>query len=262
MILPAPTLPGQKTFLLISLFLLTVPAFTQKPDSTQSVLRFGAAASVMHNGISVIPTFSLGKPAAIFDLSLGKKRLSFEPQFRFALEGKPWSFLFWWRYKLVTTNKFRLHIGAHPALNFKTAAVTINEQPGEVITARRFLAGEIAPNYFITKNFSLGMYYLGSHGFEKEVTRATHFLTFNANFSHIQLPRHFFLRFNPQVFYLKMDDQDGFYVTSTLTIAKNNFPLSISAIANKVIRTNITASKDFVWNVALIYSFSKNFVAK
>jgi len=38
--------------------------------------------------------FTLGKPAAIFDLSVGNERLAFEPQFRFSLEGKPWSFIF------------------------------------------------------------------------------------------------------------------------------------------------------------------------
>ena len=85
--------------------------FAQKMDSMatqQAVGRFSTGASVTNNGVSLIPSFSLGKPAAIFDLSLGKKRLSFEPQFRFALSGKPWSFLFWWRYKLIQAKNLPL----------------------------------------------------------------------------------------------------------------------------------------------------------
>lgn len=64
----------------------------------------------------------------------------------------------------------------------------------------------------------------------------------------------------PQFYYLKQDERDGFYVTSKLTLAKRNFPLSISAIINKTIQTDITAGKNFVWNESLIYSFNKKYV--
>ena len=60
-----------------------------KKDSAASIGHFGGAISVTNNGISLIPTFSLGKPAIIFDMSAGKRRLSFEPQLRFGLDGKP-----------------------------------------------------------------------------------------------------------------------------------------------------------------------------
>ena len=81
----------KKTLLLLALLHLSYLAFSQKTESTQIASHFGGAVTVTNNGISFIPTFTLGKPAVIFDLSMGK-RLSFEPQFRFALEGKPWSF--------------------------------------------------------------------------------------------------------------------------------------------------------------------------
>lgn len=107
------------------LILLTFghPSFSQNVDSVNVSGHLGGAVTVTNNGISFIPTFSLGKPAAIFDLNMGKKRLGFEPQFRFSLEGKPWSFLFWWRYKLIKTNKVSVTLGAHPALSFKTISL-------------------------------------------------------------------------------------------------------------------------------------------
>ena len=74
-------------------------------DSIQTTYHISGAASATNNGISLLPMFTLGKPAAIFDLSVGNERLAFEPQFRFSLEGKPWSFIFWFRYKAVNTSR-------------------------------------------------------------------------------------------------------------------------------------------------------------
>ena len=243
-------------------FLFAQSSLSQTVDSTKVLSHYAGSATITHNGISLIPTFSLGKPAAIFDLSLGKRNLSFEPQLRFALEGKPWSFIFWWRYKLLKTRKFSVNVGAHPSIVFKTITATNHDVSKNLITAQRYLAGELSPNYFLSKNVSIGLYYLYSHGLEKDAPQNTHFLTINSNFSNIKLPHQFYLKFSPQVYYLKMDKQGGFYATSTLTLAKRNFPLSISSILNKVIQTHISASKDFVWNLNLIYAVHKQYVQK
>jgi hypothetical protein len=247
--------------LFIVFLLLTHFAFSQNTDSTKVVSHFGGAVTVTNNGISFIPTFSLGKPAVIFDLSMGR-RLSFDPQFRFSLEGKPWSFLFWGRYKLVKTDKFSFNLGSHLGLSFKTLKETSTGVTAETITAKRYLAGELVPNYFLTKDISIGMYCLYSRGIDNGTIRNTHFLTLNSNFSNIGLTKQFYLKFTPQVYYLKMDQQDGVYFTSAFTLANRKIPLSISSVINKIIQTNITASKNFVWNVSLIYAFNKKYVGR
>lgn len=248
-----------KSVLVLILLNLGFSSFTQNPDSTKVAGHFGSAVTVTNNGISFIPTFSLGKPAAIFDLNVGKKCLSFEPQFRFSLEGKPWSFLFWWRHKLVRTTKVSVTIGAHPALSFKTVALKNDGVSQEIIKAQRYVAGELSPNYFLAKNISIGMYYLYSQGIEKDAIQNTHFLTLNSSFSNIKLSKQFYVKFIPQVYYLKMDKQHGFYFTSALTLVNWKIPLSVTAVINKIIQTDITASKNFVWNVSLIYSFNKKY---
>ena len=43
---------------------------------------FRGTASVTHNGISLVPSFSLGEPAAIFDVKMTKGKFSFEPDMR------------------------------------------------------------------------------------------------------------------------------------------------------------------------------------
>ena len=258
-----------KTRLLVFAFLwLTHFSFSQKVDSTtqkkesiKSLPYFSGSVGVTNNGISIVPSFSFDKPAVQFNLSMGKNRLSFEPDIRFSLKGKPWSMLFWGRYKLVTGNKFKMNVGTHLGLNFRTSVLPINGDTSEVTITRRYLAFELAPNYFLSKNISVGMYYLYSHGLDAGTIGNTHFITFNTNFSNIKLTDQFFMKVNPQLYYLKLDAQDGFYFTSSLTVAKKNFPLSVSAIVNKEINSNIKGSKNLIWNVSLVYSFNKNYVS-
>lgn len=251
----------KNTAILVFVFLLhTYCSFSQKTDSTKSFPYVSGAVSVTNNGISIVPSFSLGKPAVQFNMYMVKKRLSFEPDIRFSLKGKPWSMLFWGRYKVVTSNKFNMNVGAHLGLNFRTSPQLINGDTSTTTITRRYLATELFPRYSLTKNISVGIYYLYSHGLDAGTIGNTNFITFNTNFSNIKITDQFFIGFNPQFYYLKLDAQDGFYFTSTLTAAKKNFPLSVSSTINKIINTNITGSKNFVWNVSLVYAFNKKYL--
>mgnify|MGYP006925660528 FL=1 len=125
----------------LTFMILMSASSAQEPDSLRIPMRFSGAVKVTNKGISTVPNLTLGKPAAIFDLSVGKGKLSFDPQLRFALEGKLWSFLFWWRYKLVRTERFQLNLGAHPALSFRRIKIPVNGLEKEDMVVRRYLAG-------------------------------------------------------------------------------------------------------------------------
>jgi hypothetical protein len=228
----------------------------QQTDSTRHPFHFSGSVSVTHNGLSFIPTFSLEKPAALFNLSMGRK-VRFEPELRFGLDGKPWSFLFWWRYSLPITGKFSLRLGAHPAMNFKSQTVTLNGVQQKAIITRRYLAGEIAPAYAFSKKGSTGVYYLYSRGLDPGSAKNNHFLAINWTVNHLRLVRDWYLKVTPQVYYLKLDQQDGYFVTSSFALAKPGFPFSLGAIINKRIEAAIAGSRDFVWNTTLVYSFSR-----
>ncbi len=243
------------------LLIVSLPGFSQSADSIKTNYHFSGAASITNNGISLVPSFSLGKPAALLLASLGGERFSFDPDIRFGLDGKPWTMLFWGRYKLLNTGRLRMNTGAHLGLNFKNTALYINEAPSENVVVRRYLATELAPNYFIAKNWSIGSYYLYSRGIDAGTVKHTHFITLNTNFRHIPITSKYFFRFNPQVFYLNQDGREGTYFTSVLTLAKEDFPLSFSSIINKAIRTNIPG-KDFLWSMSLVYSFSHDYVPR
>ena len=194
-------------------------------------------------------------------MSVGKSKLSFEPELAFSLEGKPWYSLFWFRYKLANTGRFKMTAGTHLGLNFKDAILPVDMDLTEVKVVDRYLAAELAPSYSITKNISVGMYYLHARGLDPGANQMTNFVTLNASFSNIKLTDKFFMKATPQFYYLNMDAGDGFYFTSAFTLAKTNFPLSLLSVINKSIKTDIPAGKDFVWNVTLTYSFGKKYIA-
>ena len=105
--------------LYLTLFLLMNICFSQDSNKSKQY-NFDGNVNITNNGFSFIPLFSLGKPATTVNLSIGDDRLTFDPQFRFDLEGlKPWSILFTWHYKLIQKKRFRLKIGAYlPAYAF------------------------------------------------------------------------------------------------------------------------------------------------
>lgn len=229
----------------------------QQADTSRRSFQFSGSVSVTHNGLSFIPTFSLEKPAAIFNLSMGRNKARFEPELRFSLEGKPWSFLFWWRYQLLKTGRFSLKVGGHPAMNFRTQQVMLNGQLKNVIVSRRYLAGELAPVFTLSKNLTTGIYYLYSRGLDDGTTRNNHFIALHTGVSHLRLAGNWFLKLVPQFYYLKLDQQDGFFITSSFSVTKTGFPLSLGAIINKRLQSNIAGSRDFVWNTTLVYSFNQ-----
>lgn len=249
----------RNTVLFSLLFVVQLPALSQWKDTAANELHLRTAVTVTNTGISLIPTFSLGKPALIADLSLGRKKLFFEPQLRFALEGKPWSFIFWWRYKILHTRKINLSAGLHPSLVFRTAPVSENGVTKKAMLTRRYVAGELSPNYLVNRHVSIGFYYLYSRCLEMDALRNTHFITFNSTMTDILLHGKILARFTPQVFYLKQDQYHGTYFNSTLTLYHQKFPLSIQTIMNKTIKTTIPGSKSFVWNISLIASFAKTY---
>lgn len=250
-----------KPLLLSILLIISSLAFSQNSDSTEVISHFSGAISITNKGISTIPSFTLGKPAAELDLWVGKGNLRFEPIIRISLEGKPWSLIFWWRYKFFENDKSRFRAGAHPALLFRTITAETNGISQEIIRTYRYLAADLAPTFFLTRNISVGPYYLYSRCLEKDVARNTHYISLTGNFSNIRLLEEVTLSITPQVYYLRLDQQDGFYTTSGFSLRKKDFPLSLAAIINKKIDSNI-AGDDFLWNVSLAYSFSKNYVAR
>lgn len=242
---------------LIVYLLMSSWLYGQHSDSTQVPSFFRGQITATNNGISLIPNFSFNKPAAMFDLSVGKGRLSFDPMLRFGINGKPWAFIFWWRYKLIQQRKFTLGIGAHPSVVFRDITVNDNGTSRNYLSAQRYFAWEVSPVFIINKNFNAGVYYLGSRGLTKDLTQYTTFIAVRTNVN-INLNQ-FMAGLSPQLYYLKMDAKDGIYTNLTLNFYKKKFPLSLNAVISSSIKTKISG-KPFLWSTGLVYNINNSYL--
>ncbi|MEQ9299008.1 MAG: hypothetical protein RIF33_10610 [Cyclobacteriaceae bacterium] len=251
----------RSVFVFVMCCLLATATLAQEESTAHKTYHFNGSVSLTNNGFSFIPAFSLGKPATIIDLSIGGKRFSFDPQFRFDLDGfRPWSFGFIWRYKVIDKKRFTTKIGAFfPGLAYKEESVITNGVASEKITVQRFFIPELITNYKLSKKVSVGTYYIYGRGLEEvDQSKNTHFLSLQWSFDQLNLSKKVFLKFNPQFAYLNIDGVDGFFLASTTTIALRGVPISISSIVNKAINSDI-GSKDFDWNISLVYTFKNSF---
>lgn len=246
----------KKSTLIMAMLCLASLGFSQEKGTDN--LRMTGSVTVTSKGLSTFPNLTLGKPAAIFDFSVGGDQFRFDPTLRFGLDGKPWSFIFWLRHEAIKTKKFGLRVGAHPAVTFKTIDVVHNGSTSEMLRATTYLAAEIAPVFRVAKNISLSPYYLFSYGIEDYAVQYSNFFTLIANITNINLSENIYSNLLAQVFYLKMDDWDGVFINSTLSVNKRNFPLSVSSTLNRAIESTIPGDK-LLWNLNLIYRFGGDY---
>ncbi|WP_132221865.1 hypothetical protein [Albibacterium bauzanense] len=235
-------------------------------DSTEVVattkkdtIVFNGSITATNKGISTIPSSTLGKAATIFYFSFRKDKLSFEPELRFDMEDlKPWAFIFWWRYRIVENEKWRLQIGVNPSLSFKSQSIIKNGETEKILAVERAPTADIAPTYFLSNKVNLGLYYMYTHRLEG-TTRNTHFLAFRTNVSKLMIEDYEF-RVSPQIYYLRIDGQEGIYASSGVSVNKQNLPFTLSALFNRKINSNITIGDDYIWNVSLTYNFGNRYI--
>lgn len=242
--------------------LLFLSTNAQEADNTRSRLDFSGKLSVTNNGFSLVPTFTLGDPAVVSTFYIGGKgRFSFEPQFRYALDFKPWSFVFIWRYKLIRKEKFEMKIGTHlPSLSFRTIEATHEGEQKSVVQARRFFpVAELLPVWKLTPNLNIGIYYLYGKGIESDLNDNTHFISLQSGYKQLPLFGKWNLSINTQLYYLRLDDLDGVYLAPSVSLGKTGVPFSIASAMNMAINTDI-AGEDFEWNVSLNWTFGNRFI--
>lgn len=243
--------------------LLQFAALAQAPDSTKKVVTtYAGSVGITNNGISFVPSFSLNAPAAVMLLSWGRGKFSFDPDIRIASDAQRGSLIGWFRYRLLDKGRFSLRLGAHPGLNFITRTITENGSALKIIQARRYLAGEVVPNFKIKPNWSVGLYYLNGNALQKDGPQTTHFLTLNSGITNIKLGGELRFHVFPAVYYLNADSNIGYFFTATGMLTKDNLPLRLEATINQPFQTDIPGSEDFLWNVTLSYFFEKKLVKK
>ncbi|MFC3414231.1 hypothetical protein [Algoriphagus hitonicola] len=229
-------------FSLLTFVLIFVNVISNAQESENRQL--SGTITATNNGISIIPSFSLGRPAVFFDLSMGGKRLSFDPMLRFGMDGKPWTFIFWGRYKVIKDKRFSLTIGGHPAFLFMEKEMLVDGNQERAFVANRYLAGEVNTSYKVTNKFSLGFYYLRGSGVQVIAAKNSDFFALNAGISDVKLVNDLSLSINPQVFFLQVDENSGNYVNSAFTFKKGHCLFSFRLFS---IKKSNPPSREMTW---------------
>lgn len=249
-------------FLVIFLWLTFLHTGAQTND--QKELHFDGEVSGTNNGFSQIPVFSLGKPAVIANLSAGGERFSFDPQFRFAMDGlRPWSLIFTWRYKLIDKNRWTIKLGTQfPVYSFAKQSVQYNGVTQTKTIVRRFLTPEFTANYDLSRKIELGLYYFHGFGLDSiDVPKNTNYLNFRPSLNHIRLLKKVEMKWSPQFIYLNIDGDQGFFIMQVLALYFENLPFYLSSMVNTPVKSEIEAKK-LNWNVNLVFSFENKMTLK
>jgi hypothetical protein len=248
----------RKSLMVISFLIFSIFSFSQ--DTSTKELYVSGNIGVTNNGISIIPTFSLKQPAFNLSYSLSRGgRFSIDPDLRLTFDGKKGGGILWFRYKLKTEGKFKVNVGIHPAYNFGLRTITEEGKSWKITQARRFIATELAPSYKVNEHLNFGIYYLNGHGLQEDGPKNIHYVNFSTGISKIPLCSGYSFNISPQVYYLKSDKEDGYYFTSNVVLAKAKSPFVLMSMINKEIRSNVTGSVNFDWNVSVLYNFRNKF---
>lgn len=228
-------------------------------DSTQTTSTLSGSVGITNNGFSIVPTFSLNRPAAIMNFYWRKKRFSFDPDIRLVPDASKGGFLFWFRYRLIDQKKFSLRVGVHPAFSLVTRTVNENGTSMEITEMLRFAAAEIVPNYQITPNWGISAVFLHGSGLQRHGPQRTNVLFLNNSISNINLGGDLRLLLVPTVYLLYVDRHQGSYFSAAAILSKKSLPFTLQSTINHTLRSNIPGNMNFMWNVMVAYNFSKSF---
>ncbi len=236
---------------LLFLFIFTNSWSGEQADSTRSKkLKAEAQISLNSNGIAYIPSFSLGKPALIANLSLTKGRFSYDPALSYSLELRPWIIDNWFHYRLIDRPKFEMKAGAVISSFFSEY-----ETEEEVIRqVQKYLAVEFISKYRFSPKSSLAFTYLLDRGQDPGTTQG-HFFNLQANRSEIPLGKKGLLSASLQLFYINYTGrEDGLFTAGYVSASVRNIPFSIFFQGIQAISSNIEPFPGFKWNVGLAYT--------
>jgi hypothetical protein len=228
----------------------------EKKDTTRAPIQFSGSINFTTNGISPIPAFTLGKPAVLVNLSLKKKRLSYAPEMAFSVQGVPWFFNNFFRYKLIEKPKFEFRTGMNWAISYSYPIINQNGVDRTIARGERFLWLELVPRYTISEKVAISSITFSGYNFEPGSVKRINYVSIIGNFTKLPLLQNFYCNIFPQFFYLNLDGRsDGFFASGVLGVGHNKLPLFVSTQVNTTLTTSISPDPGFKWNVSLAYTF-------
>lgn len=238
-------------FCLVLFSLFTSAYSYEHTDSLKTKLEAGAVVSLNSNGMASIPAFSLGKPAIIASISLGKNRFSYTPTLAYGLDLKLWFIDNWLNYKIIRRPAFDLTAG----FNLSTFGSKYNLPDGSILEAQRYFAYALTGVYKFSDKNSLTIAYWNDNGQEKGTLRG-HFINLVYERTKMNIGKNVQLAAVLQVFYINYDgNNDGLFVAPKISSSVRNIPFSIFLQITQALSSNISPFPGFRWNAGIAYRF-------
>jgi hypothetical protein len=229
----------------------------QNADSIKTKkLHAGVMFSLNSNGISSVPAFSLGDPALMASVSIGKGWFSYDPTLAYSLDGHPWFIDNWLHVKLVNMPEFELRTG----MNISTYCSKYTVPEGVLYGVERYFAFELAATFRFANNMSLLTQYWNDRG-QEDWSLKGHFLSATAEKTDMGIGKHVLCAAALQLFYINYDgnngdnnNNDGFFVSPRIAFSIRNFPVSVFSQVVQAITSNIEPFPGFNINVGIGYT--------
>lgn len=243
---------GKDIFCCAILFLISMCSYSfVTEDNSGDELKASCNVSLNSNGIASIPAFSLGKPAVVAAAGLAKGRFSLDPVLAYGLNFKPWYIDSWLHYMLVDRPVFKLRTG----FNFSTYFSEYKLPEKQILQGERYWAVELAGFYYINSKSYLSLLYWNDRG-QEPGTISGHYINFSGEISEIKAGKNLFFSANLQIFYIDYDGMnDGLFISPKVSSSINDLPIAVFIQATQVIKSNISPSPGFKWNIGLAYTF-------
>lgn len=239
-------------------FLTVIAAFIASACACQqrdSVI-FSSDIGLYNNGISPIPSFSLGKPSINTVSSVAVGRFSFDPIFDFSTEFKPWVDAFWFHYKIINSKIFNLALGIANSYSSSVENILIDGVANTQINSHSYFNTDFGSSYNVSRKVTLNMYYLYVQSLERSGPGVFHYLSAGPNFTNIALTKKLSFDTSTQVYFLAINRQPYYSFNLISVFRLDKFPVALTNLINLPLKTSPNGT-GFLWNVGIIKEFSK-----
>jgi hypothetical protein len=202
--------------------------------------------SVSRIGLSPVPVPPLEYPCLSSFLSIKKGDWSYDPDFTFALNAKPWMINNWIHFRVLNKSKLKVTAGINPFLYFTNGSTNPEKQ---AMKANFNLSVELFADYKISNHLSANINYRYDKGFKGEVLTGNFYCV---SLSYVRnISSSLYMGLNGHLIYFDYPGQfTGIFSSGELILGSKKLPASATFQAVQPVACKSVAAP-FIWNLSL-----------
>lgn len=207
-----------------------------------------------NNGVSIVPAFSLGRPAVMYLGRFSKKNWSMEPEVRMSYDGQPWSMILWSRYTLPKTGEWNLTVAPHVAMLYAPVEEVVDGTVMQSFSSNRYGALQGTAFRSLGKGFGLSAYGLVALGLDKGASTDPVILSGIVGVTPNLELGPLALNLRPQLYYLNMRGPSGIFYAVNYTIPIQKEWSITGIVTQPIVKNDGLEVSSFIWNIGLSYA--------